>query len=368
MKYVLPLVVLLTLTWAERPAHASGAGPAPDSPTVRASALLSSQSTSAGRREVLESLKNKPFAQQALRDAGDTGIVALIEMQVGAHDLKNRNWASIPLESLGKRTPSDVVQMKNPGPLVNVLDAYGAKKSLDALTVILSLLSTDNTHVRQAAQRAIRAFGRDAVWKTKEVYQTLTGQSGEALDFEAIAKGIFDATDKLRTHDVDSRLDEGLLRIRAGQTTEGISALEDALARQPATARKGEVVAALLDSADQLRDANRPLAKEILQRTLRLSAGSPRENAVRARLAFLDADERASMGAVAIRPLYERAVALDPNFLPPRQLLNKLDDQRAERARAGLWWPLAASAFVVAAAVAVLFVRRPRRVPLGHKM
>jgi hypothetical protein len=257
--------------------------------------------------------------------------------------------------------------MKNPGPLVNVLDAYGAAKTLDAIAVILSFVSADNAAVREAARHGILAFGRDAVWKTKEVYQALTGQSGEALEFEALARGIFEATDKLRTRDADSRLDEGLQLIRGGQAADGIAAVEDALARQPVTARRAEVVAALLDAADRLLDTDRPFARQTLVRTLRLSSGSPREDAVRARLVYLDAEERASMGLVAVRPLYERTITLDPNFQGPRQRINQLDDQRNERMQKALWWPLALCALVLAAAVAILFVRIPPRAQAAHK-
>ena len=368
MKYALPLAACLVLAWTPQPALGNGGGPDPIFSSAAGSERLRSASTSVERRVILEEIKNKSFGQEALRSAGDAGIAALIEMQLGSPDRKNRSWASSQLDLLGKRTASDVVQMKHPGSLVNVLDAYGAAKALDALTVILSLLSSDNAQVREGAQRAVLAFGRDAAWKTKEVYQTLTGQSGEALDFETLAKGIFEATDKLRTHDVDSRLDEGVLHIRSGQTKESLTAIEDALARQPLTARKGDVVTALLDAADRLLDTDRPLAKQTLERTLRLGAGSPRENAVRARLAYLDAEERASMGAMAIRPLYEHALALDPNFQAPRQRIYQLDDQRAELARKGRWWPLALGAFVIAAAVAMLFVRAPRRANTGHKI
>jgi hypothetical protein len=166
---------------------------------------------------------------------------------------------------------------------------------------------------------------------------------------------------------VDARLDEGLLLIRGGQAADGLAAVEDSLARQPVTARRAEVVAALLDAADRLLDADRPLARQTLVRTLRLSSGSPRENAVRARLVYLDAEERAPMGLVAMRPLYERAIALDPNFQGPRQRINQLDDQRAERAHKALWWPLALCALVLAAAVAILFVRLPLRLHTSHK-
>ena len=324
---------------------------------------LGQQTALGGRKAVLEGLKGEAFALDVIREAGDVGIAALLEMQLGSPDLKNRGWASGQLELLGKRTASDVVQMKDASALVNVLDAYGAAKNLDALPVILSLVSADNTSIREASRKAVLAYGRDAVFKTKEVYQTLTGRSGEALDFETLAKGIFEATDKLRTRDVDTRLDDGLLRLRNGELAAGLSAIEDSLARQPGTARKAELVSALLEAIDRLIDTDRPLARQTLERTLRLSANSPRENAVRARLVYLDAEERTSLGPLALRPLYERAMTLDPNFSAPRQRVNQLDDVREEFAKKSLWWPLAAGALVLAVALAILFVRPLRRKP-----
>ncbi len=322
---------------------------------------LGTQRTAAGRRTVLEGLRAESFALDVIREAGDEGVVALLEMQLTSPDLKSRGWASGQLELLTKRTASDVVQMKDPGALVNVLDVYGAARNLDALPVILSLVSADNSSIREAARKAVLAYGRDAVFKTKEVYLTLTGRSGEALDFEALAKGIFEATDKLRMRDVDTRLDDGLARIRNGDLTQGLSAIEDALARQPTTTRRAELVGTLLDAADRLIETDRPLARQTLERTLRLSANSPRENAVRARLVYLDAEERTSLGPLALRPLYERASTLDPNFMAPRQKVNQLDDVRADYAKKSLWWPLSLGALALAIALAVVFVRLPRR-------
>ena len=305
----------------------------------------------------------KPLVARHLKALGDKAVPALIEARKESSS-ELRHWAVSQLEGMGKRIAGDAVQTKDNQVLADVLRAFANVHDIDALPVILSFVNSDRIQVRAAARDAIGKFGQDAVWKLREAYSNLTGNTApDGWQAAQIAKELFSAYDRLRLQEVYGLLDEGLAKEKEGKLEEAIAAFDKVLARQPMIERRREMVSAYVAYADALEEPEPEKALAVYRKAARLWPESARMPHIEAQIAYLEGKELLGRGIADVEP-FKRALRLDPGHPKARAELTRLEtniEERQERIRAAA----AAGAVIVVALTGILLFgsgrRRPRR-------
>lgn len=306
----------------------------------------------------------RPEVTRVVKALGEKAVPALIGLRRSDQDL--RRWATVTLESMGKRVPGDAVQTTNSELLADVLRAYADVHENDAVSVIISFVNTDRALVRQAARDAVLSFGADAVWKLREAYTNLTGKApGEGWSPEQTAKELFSAYDRARLEEVYALLDEGLAKHKDGKLDDALSSFDKVLARQPMLDRKVEMVPAYLERADELVEKkDLPNALAFYRKAARLEGTNARAGKIQAEIAYLEGKELQVRGIADTEP-FRRALGLDPGHPRARAELDRLEavsDEKTDHTRR-----YAAAGAVLALGVMGIFLfggkppSRPRR-------
>jgi hypothetical protein len=341
----------------------------PDAPTLRAltvtcllRALAHAGTTPAARQLVLLASDAggvlRPELTRQMKQLGDRAVAALVEARRDPSS-ETRTWASNVLETMGKRTPGEAVQVKDNQALADVLRAYAGVKDLDALPVVLSFVGSDRAQVRGAAREATLAYGQDALWKLREAYAALLGDPApDGIGAADLAKKLFDAYDRFRLQDVYALLAKGLAEEKDGQLQAAIADFDEALARQPMLDRRTEMVGAYLTYGESLEASDRPAAQATLRKALRLDEAGPQSSHLRSEIAFLEGEDLLTHGIADTEP-FEQSLALDPQNAHARAELDRLHAE-TESSRARGWRIMGAGAVLLLAlgGIALLGARR----------
>jgi tetratricopeptide (TPR) repeat protein len=347
----------------------------PDAATLRAltvtsllRALAHAGTTPAARQLVMLASEAggvlRPELTRQMKAMGDRAVAALIEARRDPSN-ETRTWASNLLETMGKRTPGEAVQVKDNQALADVLSAYAGIKDLDALPVVLSFVSSDRAQVRAAARAATLAYGQDALWKLREAYAALMGdQAPDGIAAVDLAKKLFDAYDRFRLQEVYALLAKGLAEQKDDKLTAAIADFDEVLARQPMLDRRAEMVPAYVVYGESLESSglasDRATALATLRKALRLDEAGPQSSHVRSEIAYLEGEDLLAHGIADTEP-FEQALALDPQNAHARAELDRLHVE-TESSRTRGWRLAAAGAVLVLAlgGIAVLGGRRKR--------
>ena len=308
----------------------------------------------------------KAVASAALKRLGDHSVAALIEVR-RSNDKELRTFANKTLDSLGKFLPSDAVQVRDPQALADVLIAFGTIKDPDAIRVIVGYLDADRAQVRDAARWSIGELGNDARVPLKEAFDAFTGErAGDDWPASRTLKALLEAYDKVRLAEVFKLLDEGTARRDAGDLEGAITRYDALLARAPTFERRGELAPAYLDLAHRREANDRPAARVLLAKALRLAAGTPLAATIESELDYLDGLDAFERGVADPTPLH-RALALDSANAPARDLLQKLENQAQSRDDRLRRWAASAAAGLLAVLAAILFLGHKRATPVARR-
>ena len=300
-----------------------------------------------------------PEVQQTLATLGERATAGLVLMS-HSRSPQAAKWASSELETLGKRTPGDAVQTKSKEVLADVLLAYGATADADAVSVVMSFVNADRRLVRDAAREALARYGDLAVPKLREAYGLLVGEASP-MDWPPawLRKKLFDALDRVRLEDVDTRVRAGLALAQEGRFQDAVADFDDVLARQPDWDRKGELVPAYVFYAQSLLDSDPKRARDLFEKARRLDPGGPRAPQVGSSLALLEGRELAARGIDEEEP-FRRALALDPGNVAAAAEIERIDEEG--RSRKKIWERRLLGGGVLAlVSVLILFVGGGRR-------
>jgi len=272
----------------------------------------------------------RPEVTRLVKALGEKAVPALIGLRRSDQDL--RRWATVTLESMGKRVPGDAVQTTNSELLADVLRAYAEVHENDAVGVIISFVNTDRALVRQAARESILSFGADAVWKLREAYTNLTGKAaGEGWSPEQTAKELFSAYDRARLEEVYALLDEGLAKHKEEKLDDALAAFDKVLARQPMLDRRVEMVPAYVQRGEELFEKkDLPNALAIYRKAARLEGTNARAGKLQAEIAYLEGKELQGRGIADTEP-FRRALTLDPGHPKARAELDRLEAVSEEK-------------------------------------
>jgi tetratricopeptide (TPR) repeat protein len=314
------------------------------------SAELVSVFSSAGPAEAL----------RRIRALGERAVPALIEAR-GDPSPAARAWAVSTLESLGKRSPGDAVQTSDNQVLADVLRAYARIQDFDALPVALSFVNSDRTVVRTAAREATLAYGPRASGRIREAYAALTGeQAAPGTPAHELAQKLFAEYDRVRLHDVDALLDEGLAQQRAGRLEDAIACFDAVLARQPLIDRRAEMAPSYAAYGESIEGADRERALESLRKSLRLDPSGTASRHARSEIATLEGEDLRRHG-VPDTARFEEALRLDPANAHARSRLEELRAQSAASCAAGTRIVIAGLVVVLGLAGIVAVVRHRKR-------
>jgi tetratricopeptide (TPR) repeat protein len=343
----------------------------PDAPTLRAltvtcllRALAHGETTPGARQLVLLASDAggalRPELTRQMKQLGDRAVAALIEARRDPSS-ETRTWASNVLETMGKRTPGEAVQVKDNQALADVLRAYASVKDLDALPVVLSFVSSDRAQVRASAREATLAYGQDALWKLREAYAALMGDAApDGIAAVDLAKKLFEAYDRFRLQDVYALLARGLAEQKDDKLDKAIADFDEALARQPMLDRRSEMVGAYVTYGESLEARDPAGALATLRKALRLDEAGPQSSHVRSEIAYLEGEDLLAHGIADTEP-FEQSLALDPQNAHARAELDRLHTATESSRTRG--WRLAAAGLVLLlslGAIAVVGGRRKR--------
>lgn len=79
-----------------------------------------------------------------------------------------RRWAARGIRKLGMNEPSAAVRIADHHLVAKIILAYANPLDFGALPVIVSSMNSDKIEIRSAARKAIRRFGKNAIWTLRE--------------------------------------------------------------------------------------------------------------------------------------------------------------------------------------------------------
>lgn len=272
----------------------------------------------------------RPELARLVKKLGERAIPALLETRKDATPAV-RAWAYAQLEAMGKRIPADAVQTKDSDVLVDVLRAYAHIGDLDALPVILSFVNADRAKVRDAAREAVVAYGPEAIWKLREAYANVVGHPApESTPFDAVARELFAAYDRLRLQEVYGLFDQGVRAEKDGKVDEAVAAFDKVLARQPLLDRRAEAAPAYLAHGRKLEESDPAAARADFEKALRLAPEGAFVPQLEAELAYLEGKDLLARGIVDETP-FRKALERDPAHAKAREELTQIEEKQADR-------------------------------------
>ena len=268
---------------------------------------------------------------QLVKWLGPRAVPALVRRQKSKDEHVSR-VVSTALADLKMERPGQQVQVKDHRILIEVLQAFGDHKDIDALEPVISFVNSDMDQVRQAAREAILAYGQLALWTLKKEYKEYTGEMPDPdWDAETIAAELFELQDTERMAPLTDRMDGGLELARSGKLEEMEEAYRRILAEQPLYGRRAEMVPGYIAYGTQLMESGKLDDAALMFKVAeRLDGGGERTNAIRARLHLIEGLEAIEEGAPDAHPL-RRALELDPELKLARKTLDDVEQMDRRR-------------------------------------
>jgi tetratricopeptide (TPR) repeat protein len=278
-----------------------------------------------------------------------------------------RRFVEDSLLELHIDSPGRAVQQDDVVLLAGILDAYGDTLTFDAMPVVVSYVTDERVAVRDAARRAVQRFGKNAIWQLRERYVNATGR-------EADANWSFQRTldELIRLHEGPGhaaflgQLKDAQAALEAGDTQKAEGLLDAALRDHPHERdTAGMATAYARIGGGWLEQGALGPALRDYRRALRLAPEGADAAGLRARVVYLEAQQRLAQGTVDLKA-YEQALALDPGFTRAQDALDELSGARAaheQRVRRSLG--LVAALLLLGAGVLALRRKRddPREEP-----
>jgi hypothetical protein len=164
-----------------------------------------------------------------LKSGGDEAIAALYTVRRDG-SVPLRKWAAERLEALKKRKPADVATMTDAKSLARVFAVFGGWREPEALGLLMDHVDADRREVREAAREAVRAYGREAIWKLREAWRNVAGQPApEDWYSKRLADELFARLDAQRLGPAMAAQEEARAHAKEGKTREAAEASERAL-------------------------------------------------------------------------------------------------------------------------------------------
>lgn len=217
-----------------------------------------------------------------------------------AHDEPDvRRWARAAIGRLGLNEPGRAVQEEDPERLSGILEAYGATREMEAMTVIISFVGHSDDRVRQAARDAMNLFGRNGIWQLREGMRNQLGQEADhEWGWQRTSNLLYEGLDAQRLGPVTERLERGIQHLEAGELAEARALFDAALIREPMHPRRSELAEHYARFA---ADASGSEKETLLQRALWLNPDSPQVESWRQALVAVEVQRNVAAGFEDVR-------------------------------------------------------------------
>lgn len=298
----------------------------------------------------------RPEIAKLLQELGDRAVPALLATKKGS-PAGVRAFAFAQLEAMGKRIAGDAVQTQDAGILAEVLTVFGETGDLDALPVVLAFVNADRAPVREAARKAVLAYGQEAQWKVRETYSVVTGTpASDAWSYAETATHLFAAYDRLRQKELYELHEKGLAAATAGNVEEAAAAFDAVLARAPLFEERAQMSGTYVALGEKLEETDGGAARVAYQKALRIAPDSARAPRARAGLAYIEARALATRG-IEDDAAFEHVLELDPGHAAARTFLVRRGEARLEREQRLRAFAGGAGVLLLGVLAAILFGR-----------
>jgi hypothetical protein len=284
-------------------------------------------------------------------------LPALIELRSHG-EARVRAFAQAGVRALGMEDPKVALALPDASLAAKVARAYAQPLEFAALPTLVRLVGADKEALREAARFAVGRFGKNAIWPLRELYAEVAGKAADkGWDAERTASELYARLDRDERARSAALLQTGMSHFVAGRLPEMKRAYDELLARDPRFAERHELAPGYAALAkhhlehDQLAQARAAFA-----RALWLAPQTEDHQALRAQLAFVDAELALGRGVVDLHG-YAQALQLDTGHAAASAAYDGLSGKKAARQRQ---WKRVAAAMAVALllALAALLLRR----------
>ncbi|MEO8799669.1 MAG: hypothetical protein ABI551_17375 [Polyangiaceae bacterium] len=255
---------------------------------------------------------------------GEPALPAVIVICARPNGESETKWCEDTFDRFGMRTAADQVQVSSEDTLVQVLEAFGETKDVDALPAVFPFVGSDRAPIRNAARATIVAYGDRAAPQVRAEFVKLGGQTSAGWSTKQLVDAYFATRDELRLHDVVALFTNGV-KLAATDLPGGVKAMDSALAREPVLDQRTASAPFYLQYARSLVASDRDRAREYAMKVERVAApNAPEASQAASLLALMDADDLRAKGIVSPEA-YAKALALDPTNEAAKKAMADLD-------------------------------------------
>jgi hypothetical protein len=248
----------------------------------------------------------------------------------GSKDPELHMFAVAWIRDMGNPLLGEQVNViENPRRLAQLLEAYATVKELDAIDVTVSLTNHESAFVRQAARKCIEAYGANARWPMRRLYENTFGKEpADGTDVPQWSKELYDRFDSLRLAGTAAAYEGGRAAAAAGDLAKMDALYRQVLRDAPMFPNRHEMATGFLALAKERGDEERldeaRVATMVAARVAR--PGSDEARLAAARLEWLEA-EACRKGGAPDAELYRRIAKVDPENADARGWADRFSGQ-----------------------------------------
>lgn len=249
-------------------------------------------------------------------------------------DARVRAFALAGVRALGMEEPQAALQIDDPHLCAEVIAAYTQPLDYAAMPLIVRMVTAEKLELREAARAAVARFGKNAIWQLRELYGQVNGQDADKRwDADKTAAELYAAIDRPAIEEAQTLLARGSSHYVSGQLEAMQRDYDRLLAQFPRFAEREKLAPGYAALGEQLlaQDKLEP-ARAAYQRALRLAPEAEDNDALRAQLAFIEAELSLTAGVVDLDG-YERALRYDPSHAAAAEAKDRLSGAHALRER-----------------------------------
>lgn len=294
---------------------------------------------------------------------GDRAAAAIVRARGHEHSA-GREWARWSGRELSLDDAGRLVQRLGPRDLADVLSAWGATRTMDAMPVVASFVDDRRRFIRDAAREALGAYGQNGVWQAREQFRLRLGEDADtSWGWERTLRELCARLDDQRLALVRDLQTAAEVALDRGDPDSATRSLEALLARAP-DAGSPEIATLFARAGDAwTTSGGRANARAAYERAIRLAPSDASRGAWEARLSFVEAEDALERGVLDVEA-YRRAARGDPSCERCARMLATIEAQAApaidpsaaERRQTAL--ALAAALFAVLGAALLMTKRR----------
>jgi len=284
----------------------------------------------------LFALAPKLFRYEAQRTRERLGVVMLPAFVRHRNHVRPfiRGLCNDALIEMHMDSPGRAVQQDDVVLLSALIAAYGDTLTFDAMPVIVSYLTDERVAVREAATKAIKRFGKNAIWQLRERYLNSTGREADpSWGHQRLLDDLQAMHDAPRRQNFERDLTLATKALDAGEQQAAADALSRALDAVPQSSH-AKLAAPLYTrlAATYFEQGELEAALGAYRRALRLAPDAEESANLEARVRYLEAELRLDQGIVDL-PGYRKAMSLDPGFGAAAETYDVVSGDKAGRER-----------------------------------